>query len=162
MLGKMNSNTLTIPAKKTTNTSNNTTASTQQTPTAQPVKIKAPRVKPHKVQKHKVQQHAQVTEPQINDFNVSTSADANGIYVTILYNGRPIYKFSLFKNDFDLWQKMDANQKFQYIRIRVTPGSFGNDMQIVQAVIASIYQILNNIFSEAQRMKQAQARRNMI
>jgi hypothetical protein len=163
---KKDSNTLTIPSKKTTNTSYNTSTTTQQT-IAQPVKVKAPRVKPHKVQKQKVQ-HASVTEPNIDDFNVSTSADANGIYVTILYQNHTIYKFSLFKNDFDLWQyRMDANQRMQYVKVRVNANAtaFGNNAQIVQTVIMSIYNILTNIFNEAARMRaqqQAQARRNMI
>jgi hypothetical protein len=161
-LSKKKSTSITIPSKKTTTSTNNTTCNSTSAPntaTAKPVKTKPP-----KVQKHKVQHHqAQVAEPQINDFNVSTSADANGIYISIFYNGHPIYRFTLPKQDFDLWgYKLDSNQKFQYVRMRVTPGSFGNDMQIVQAVIASIYQILQNIFSEAQRMKQTQARRSMI
>jgi hypothetical protein len=158
LLGKKKGQSVTIPAKKTTNNTPNNTTPTAQTATAQPVKIKAPRVKPHKVQQHK----AQVAEPQIDDFNVSTTGDVNGIYISILYQNQPIYKFTLHKHDFDTWQyRMDANQKFQYVRMRITPASFGNDMQIIQAVIASIYQILNNIFAEAARMR-AQAHRNMI
>ena len=65
MLGKKkDSNTLTIPAKKTA------------TATAQPVqatKIKPPKVRPHKKTKVQVKKHTEVTEPQIDDFDVSTS-----------------------------------------------------------------------------------------
>jgi len=167
MLGKKkNSNTLKIPAKKTTNTSNNTTASsTTQTTEAKP--IKSPRVKPHRKQKVQVQKHAhQYTEPQydLTDFNVSTSGDGNGIHITILYNGRPIYKFTLPKADFDTWQyRMDLNQKRQYVTVRVNATVFENNAQIVQAVIMAIYNTLDNIFAEVARIRaQAQAHIKMI
>lgn len=163
MLGKKKGQSVTIPTKKTNNTSAPTA---QTTATAQPKTIKPPKVRAHKVQKHKVQRHAQVTEPQINDFNVSTSGDANVIYINILYQNHPIYRFTLPKYDFDNWQyRMDANQRLQYVTVRVNANAtvFENSMQIIQTVITAIYQILNNIFSEAQRMRaQQQARRSMI
>ena len=163
--------TLTIPGKKTNNNATSaptasapTATATQTTATAQPKAIKPPRVKAHKKQKVQVQQHAHVTEPSLDDFDVSTSGDANGIYISILYQHQPIYKFTLPK-PFDTWQyRMDANQRLQFVKLRVNANAtvFGNNAQIVQTVIMAIYNILNNIFAEAARMKSQQAHRNMI
>jgi hypothetical protein len=131
MLGKKKSTSITIPAKKTTNSSNNTTP-------AKPVNVKPPRVKAHKKQKVQVQQHSQTQhsqtqqtqQPDLNNYGVSTTGDANGIYISILYDGRPIYRFTLPKQDFDLLQyRMDANQRLQYVTVRVNANAiaFGNN-----------------------------------
>lgn len=159
-----NSSTIMIPAKKTNNTTSS--AQTATTTTAQPKTIKPPKVKAHKVKQHKAQPHQKQQAPQLNlsDFNVATSGDANGIYINILYQSQPIYRFTLPKYDFDNWQRMDSNQKLQYVTVRVhtNANAFGNDMRVVQPVIMSIYQILNNIFAEAQKIRAQQARRGMI
>jgi hypothetical protein len=162
MLGRKRGQSITIPTKKTaTNTSNNTT-------TVEAKPIKPPQVKAHKKTKVQVKKHIhqQTTQNDLSAYDVSTTGDVNGIYITILYCGRPIYKFTLSKVDFDTWQyKMDMNQKRQYVTIRVNANAtvFGNDAQIVQTVIMAIYNILNNIFDEAARMRsQQQAHRKMI
>ena len=161
---KKSSNTLTIPAKKTTSNNTPTANNTVQTKT-----VTAPKVKAHKVKAHKVQQHIHQPQQQpqynLSDFNVSTTGDQNAIYITILYNGHPIYKFTLPKQDFGTWQyRMDSNQRLQYVTVRIhaNGNAFNNDMRIIQPVILAIYQILTNIFAEAQRMKAQQAHKRMI
>ena len=144
--------------QKRHNNTSNTTASTQ------PVKIKPPKVRPHKTTKVQVRQLTEVTEASLDDFDVSTSGDANGIYITILYNSRPIYKFMLSNGNYDNWRyRMDDNQKLQYVTMRVNANAsvFGNQ-QITQTVIMAIYTILNNIFAEAERIKAQQAQKRMI
>jgi hypothetical protein len=157
---KSTTNTLTIPTKKTTSNNTLAEAATANT-TVQAKKVKAPKVKPNKTPKTQVQKHShqQDTEPQLSDYNLSVGGDANGIYITVTYRNQPIYKFTLLKQDFDSWQRMDSNMRLRYIRVRVIGSAFNNDIRIIQPVIIAIYQILTNIFTEAQRMKAQQAQK---
>lgn len=142
---------VTIPEKKTNNTTSS--AQTATTTTAQPKPIKPPRVKPHKVQKHKAQKmNAQPQQqPLLSDFRLATTGDSTGVHIAVLYRDRPVHQFSLLRADYGLWQRLTPQQKYDYVRIRTNTNVFNNDMNIINAVINGTINVLNTLFAQAQQ-----------
>jgi hypothetical protein len=113
-----------------------------------------------------VQQQAQPVKsiqqaPQYNlaDFKLATTGDNVGIQIFVTYQNQPIYKFTLPRTDYVAWHRSQPQQKYEYVRIRVTPASFGNDENLIHQVILTICNILNTLFDNAVR-QQAQAQRS--
>jgi hypothetical protein len=163
MLSKKKVNTLSIPVKPTQTVEPTNTAPTA-TPHAKPVKPIKMKAKPHKVKKVQVEQQAQANvqvqqQPQQaplyqnSDFKFATTIDQTGVQIYTNYLGNLIHKFTLPITDYQIWQAISPQQKFDYVRVRVNTNSFRNDMQLVNAVILTICNILNTIFAEAQRIQ---------
>jgi len=79
-----------------------------------------------------------------------------------MYRDSPVHQFSLLRTDYALWQRMTQQQKYDYVRVRTNTNSFGNDVNIINAVIIGTINVLNNIFAQAAQAQQAQTHRKMI
>jgi hypothetical protein len=163
---KKSANKLTIPVKKPTTKTNNTTTTTKTATT----KIKTSEVKPHKVQQHKAKKVTPETvrvqknahqQPVLSDYNLAVGGDASGLHITVTYQNKPIYKFSLLRSDYDLWQRMTPDQKYFYIQTKLHDGVFGNNTNLIHAVVGGICHILNRIFADAARIRAHKAQRRI-
>jgi len=109
-----------------------------------------------------VQQHVHQQAPQLSDFRLATTGDTTGVHITAMYRDSPVHQFSLLRTDYALWQRMTQQQKYDYVRVRTNTNSFGNDVNIINAVIIGTINVLNNIFAQAAQAQQAQTHRKMI
>src|SRR5665647_2097676 len=98
----------------------------------------------------------QTPQLQLSDFKLQTSVDNIGIHITTTYLGNAIHRFTLPVADYAGWQRMTTQQKHMYVRARTFVNAFGNDLRIIQTVIQSTIQVLDNLFARAQAAKQAQ------
>jgi hypothetical protein len=160
LMKKKKSSTLTKPVTRVTKP-------TQKSPSVKPVKVKqvkAPRVKPVKVQVRvqQTQQPRQTQQPQQapayqnSDFKFMTSVDQAGIAIITNFRGKLIHKFLLSNTDYALFVALHPQRKYDYVRVRVHPNSFWNDMQLVHQVILTLVNVLDTIFVEAQRILRQQ------
>jgi hypothetical protein len=165
---KKKANTLSIPntptkTATTTTAPANTASSTPKT--VKPAKVKVKKVKPQQVQQQQTQpvQSTQLLQKAINlaDFKLATSGDTVGIHIHVLYQDQPIHQFLLPCTDYVAWHRFQPQQKYDYMRMRVAPASFGNDVNLIHQVILTICNILDTLFDNAVRAQQAQAQRRM-
>jgi hypothetical protein len=159
LIMKKKKSTLTKPSKAS--------KPTQKSQTVKPVKVKAPKVKPVKAQaKVHAQRQAQRqtrSRPQYNnaDFKFATTGDNVGIHIFVTYQNQPIHKFTLPTADYIAWHRFQSPQKYEYVRMKVTPASFGNDQNLIYQVILTICNILDTLLDNAVRAQQAQQQRRM-
>jgi len=119
-----------------------------------PVKVKAPNVKPVKTQAH-----PQTTPVYQNtDFQFMTSVNPTGVTILANFRGKLIHKFILPQSDYALFVGLNPQLKFNYVHVRVSPNAFWNDMQLVHAVVSTIFNVLDTLFAEAARIQQQQQR----
>lgn len=134
------SKSITIPVKK----------ATKPKAKAQKVTAKA-QSKVHKViAKPQQAQPQQAPQLQLSDFRLQTSVDNIGIHITTTYLNNPIHRFTLPVCEYGKWQSMTAQHKHMYVQARTFVNAFGNDLMIIQTVIQSMIQVLDNIFAKAQ------------
>ena len=146
---KKKSTTVTIPTKK---------SSSKQNDKAKPVKIttrpvKAKTIKAPKVEAHKIQKAQQSQQPQLGDIKLATTGDASGVHIHTLHQGNPVHKFSLFRSDYALWNKMHPQQKYDYVKLRIDHAVFDHDMNIIHVIIITTCKILNILFAQATKAK---------
>lgn len=143
---------LMIPGGKKTA---NETAKTTAPPTPVPTVAPAP-VEPQKVRKTKPHNVKKVKQAPLNlaDFRLLTSGDAVGIHIITMYQNQPIHRFSLLRPDYLLWQRMNLDQRYMFIRTRMNGNAFANNNALINAVVATTCQILDNIFAQAKRQQQ--------
>jgi len=101
-------------------------------------------------------QPQQAPQLQLSDFKLQTSVDNIGIHITTTYLGNAIHRFTLPVEEYAGWQSMTMQQKHMYVRARTFVNAFGNDLRIIQTVVQSTIQVLDNLFARAQAAKQAQ------
>ena len=56
---------------------------------------------------------------------------------------------------------MTAQHKHMYVRARTFVNAFGNDLRIIQTVVQSTIQVLDNLFARAQAQQQQAQREKM-
>jgi|GEM_PF-5777633 len=122
------------------------------------IKAQSPKTtaKVHKAIAKPQQAPQQTPQLQLSDFKLQTSVDNIGIHITTTYLGNAIHRFTLPVADYAGWQRMTMQQKHMYVRARTFVNAFGNDLRIIQTVIQSTIQVLDNLFARAQAAKQAQ------
>ena len=170
LIKKKKANTLTKPVKASkpmqkTPAQKTPTQKIQAQKTPAQKTVKAPKVKPVKAQ---AQARPQAQTPaqaqyQNTDFKFLTSVDQSGIAIITNFRGKLIHKFLLPHTDYALFVSLHPQQKYNYVQVRVRPNSFWNDMQLVNQVILTIINVLNTLFSEANRIiaQQAHTQRRM-
>lgn len=125
-------------------------------------KVQAQQVKPVRYHaKAKQQTQAQAPAYRNEDFQFATNVDQLGINILVRFQGTLIYQFLLSTNDYELWQRMNFwAQKYEYVKMKVNPSCFMNDNQLVYIVIKTIMNILDTLFTEAQKvaMREQQAK----
>ena len=128
------------------------------------VKAQSPKTtaKVHKaIAKPQQTQPKQTPQLQISDFKLQTSVDNIGIHITTMYLGNAIHRFTLPVAEYGKWQSMTAQHKHMYVQARTFVNAFGNDLMIIQTVIQSTIQVLNNLFAKAQAQQQQAQREKM-
>lgn len=145
------SKSITIPAKKVTK---QVAPKTKPKTKAQKVTAKV-QAKAHRTTTKAPQEAPQPQqELQLSDFRLQTTVDNIGIHVTTTYLGNAIHRFTLPVAEFGKWQSMAVQRKQAYVQVRTFVNAFGNDLRIIQTVIQSTIQVLNNLFAKAQAQQQ--------
>lgn len=148
--------TLTKPVKAIKSMQKTTKSATSK---VKPLKVKTPKIKPIKVQVQQTQQPRQSPQYQNTDFKFMTSVEQAGISILTNFRGKSIHKFLLPSSDYALFVGLHPQHKYDYVRVRVHPNSFWGDVNLIHQVILTIVNVLDALFTEANRIQAQQQRR---
>jgi hypothetical protein len=138
------SKSITIPVKKATKQE---ASKTKPKAKAQKVTAKAQQAQPQ-----------QAPQLQLSDFKIQSTADNIGIHIITAYLNSPIHRFTLPVADYAGWQRANPQRKYVYVQARTVDSAFFGDLIIINLVVTTTIQILDNIFARAQAQQRSRYR----
>ena len=152
------SKSITIPAKKVTK---QVAPKTKPKAKAQKVTAKV-QAKAHRTTTKAPQEAPQqAPQLQLSDFRLQTTVDNIGIHITTTYLGNAIHRFTLPVAEYAGWQRANPQRKYVYVQARTVDSAFFGDLMIINLVVTTTIQILDNIFARAQAQQQQAQREKM-
>ena len=97
----------------------------------------------------------QAPQLQLSDFKLQTSVDNIGIQITTTYLGNAIHRFTLSVAEYAEWQRANPQRKYVYVQARTVASAFFGDLMIINLVVTTTIQILDNIFARAQAQQRS-------
>jgi hypothetical protein len=93
---------------------------------------------------------------------VTGNVDQSGIHLTTHYQGHPVHYLLLATHEFTQWQTLNIHQKTELIRARINAENFGNNPEIITAVVHATIQTIGKLLPIAQRDRALRARNKII
>ena len=103
----------------------------------------------------------QAPQLQLSDFKIQSTADNIGIHIITRYLNNPIHRFTLPVSEYAGWQRANPQQKYVYVQARTVVSAFFGDLMIINLVVTTTIQIVDNIFARAQAQQQQAQREKM-